>query len=78
MITTGDIISGDGFQGELHELVHGVSGFEYFRALEAARTGDGMVSQICFTRQIGMNVTLIINCATKSHNTVARPRFLHC
>jgi len=40
--------------------------------------GDGMVSQICFTRQIGMNVTLIINCATKSHNTVARPRFLHC
>ena len=36
MITTGDIISGDGFQGELHELVHGVSGFEYFRALEAA------------------------------------------
>jgi len=52
LITCGDIISGNGFRGELHELVHGVSGFEYHRALEAARTGDGMVSQTYFTRQI--------------------------
>jgi len=41
VITNGDIVTGDGFTGQLHELTHGVSGYEYNRALDAARTGDG-------------------------------------
>ena len=39
-ITTGDIV--DEISGQWHELIHGVSGFEYHNNLESARTGDGM------------------------------------
>ena len=28
--------------GQIHELTHGVSGFEYHNNLESARTGDGI------------------------------------
>lgn len=42
MINAGDLVSGDGFSGLLHELIHGVSGFSYHYNLDAALTGDNM------------------------------------
>ena len=39
IITSEDTVSSSG--SKIHELIHGVSGFEYHRALDAARTGDG-------------------------------------
>ena len=39
-ITTGDIVGE--MSGQIHELTHGVSGFEYHNNLESARTGDGI------------------------------------
>lgn len=40
VITAAEVVSGDGFEGQLHELVHGVSGYSYHMNLEAALTGD--------------------------------------
>lgn len=42
LINSGDIVSGGGAKFLMHELEHGISGFEYHMALEAARNGDNM------------------------------------
>ena len=40
VITAAEVVTGGGFRGQLHELVHGVSGYSYHMNLEAALTGD--------------------------------------
>eukprot|EP00592_Proboscia_alata_P008002 CAMPEP_0194353762 /NCGR_PEP_ID=MMETSP0174-20130528/2011_1 /TAXON_ID=216777 /ORGANISM="Proboscia alata, Strain PI-D3" /LENGTH=847 /DNA_ID=CAMNT_0039122437 /DNA_START=193 /DNA_END=2736 /DNA_ORIENTATION=+ len=42
VVTNGDVVSGDEFNGQLHELVHGVSGYSYNGPLQKARNGDNM------------------------------------
>ena len=42
LITSSAIIDGNDYTGQIHELAHGTSGYEYNNVLDAARTGDGM------------------------------------
>lgn len=66
VITNGNVISGKGFEGQLHELIHGVSGYEYNRALDTARTGDGMVS---YAMLIQNSRVLHLNSLNMFHST---------
>ena len=42
VISNNDVVTGDGFGGQLHELAHGVSGYEFSNNLKSIRHGDRM------------------------------------
>lgn len=42
VLVGGEVVTGDGNDGLLHELIHGVSGYSYHAKLDAAITGDNI------------------------------------